>query len=219
MNTVKICCPVYDQMTWDESMSKSSIEALKIDKNRTFDFSTSICQSTYIAENRNMLIKESAENQAIKQKLNPKFTHWLFIDHDVAFSSWDIEKLLAADKGIISGCYRPKDKPERFVAGWCNDEGKIMDYVPALDVGILEVDWTGAGFLLCKREALEAMEYPWYWCSVLKCGNRALTVGEDVFFCLNARRNLITVYLDTNTILNHEGNRYHANVQNRFIKA
>jgi hypothetical protein len=216
--SIKICCPVYDLQIWDMSLARACAESMKSNSSLPFEFSVNIARTTIIEEGRNMLITEDESAQAIKQKLNPKYSHWLFIDHDVGFIAEHITQLLSHDKEIISGAYRPKDRPERFVAGMCNDLGKIMDYTPAIDVGLIPIDWVGGGFLLCKREALEKMDYPYFWKSVHKYGNRALTVGEDVFFCLNARQNLIPIYLDTNIILNHEANRY-ATLPNKSVPA
>jgi hypothetical protein len=182
-----------------------------------FDFIYSTARTTIIEEGRNMLITEDENNQAIKQKLNPIFTHWLFVDHDCGFIPEHIENLLRHDKDIVSGAYRPKDRPERFVAGYCDDHGKIMDYVKADDVGLISVDWAGGGFLLCKREALEKMDYPYWWKGLHRYGNRIMTVGDDVYFCLNARNNLIQIFMDTSTILNHESNRY-ASISNSVVK-
>lgn len=204
---IKICCPIYDTMTWDQSLARACVMSMSLTP-QPFDFFYAVARSTIIEEGRNLLITEDEDAQAIKQKLNPKYSHWLFIDHDVGFVADHIIQLLNHNKDVVSGAYRPKDKPERFVAGYCDDSGKIMDYAPAIDTGLIQVDWTGAGFLLCKREALEKMDYPFFWKSVHRYGNRALTVGEDLYFCLNARQNLVSIYLDTNTIINHEGNRY-----------
>jgi hypothetical protein len=205
---IKICCPVYDMQTWDQSLARACSETMKLEPSLPFQFSVNVARTTIIEEGRNMLITEDAESQALKQKLNPAFTHWLFIDHDVGFTKTHIIQLLNHDKDIVSGAYRPKDRPERFVAGYCNDDGKIMDYAPALDKGLIPIDWAGGGFLLCKREALEKMDYPFFWKSVHIYGNRALTIGEDVYMCLNARRNLVSIFLDTGCVLNHESNRY-----------
>ena len=201
---IKICCPVYDMKIWEQSLARACVMSLQ---STDFSYTYAVARTAIIAEGRNTLITENIEAQAIKQKLNKEYTHWLFVDHDCGFTVDNIRQLLNHDKDIISGAYRPKDKPERFVAGFCEDSGKIMDYCPAQDMGLVQVDWAGAGFLLCKRGALERMSYPYFWYGLRIYGNRALTVGEDVFFCLNARKELMTIYLDTNCVLNHEVNR------------
>ena len=197
--------------TWEKSIARACIETMKR-QDKPFDFETVIARSSIIEEGRNLLISENIENQMIRQKLNKKYSHFLFIDHDVGFTKENIEQLLTRDVDIVSGSYRPKHDPGQFVAGYCSDEGRITEYVSATDQGFIMVDWVGGGFVLCKREALETMDYPWFWKQAVKYGNRMMTVGEDVYFCLNARNHAIEVYLDTSCILNHEANRYEVQI-------
>lgn len=212
---IKICSTVYDQSTWEESVAKASCAKITKEKSKlSFDFVVSIARTTIIEEGRNILINEDKDTQAIQQTLNKKYSHWLFVDHDVGFFPENIERLLSLDKQIISGCYRPKEFPERFVAGNCDKDGRIFDILDASTAysGVLKVGWVGAGFLLCKRSALEKMQYPWYWKGLKIYNNRVMTIGEDVYFCINAAKNDIDIIIDTNTILNHEANRYNVNV-------
>lgn len=203
---IKICCPCYDLQAWQESIACACVESMK-KESLSFTFEAAVGCSSIIEEGRNALISSDKTNQMIHQTLNKKFTHWLFIDHDVGFTSGQIKQLVGRNVDIVSGAYRPKDKPEQFVAGYCSDIGRVSDYIPAIPQGLIEIDWCGAGCLLCTRHALEKMEYPWFWKTVHKYGNRMMTQGEDVYFCMNARNQLLTVYLDTDCILNHEANR------------
>lgn len=208
---IKICCPVYSLDAWQESIAYACVETLKKEK-LNFSFDSVIACSSLIAEGRNLLINSDREDQRIKQTLDQSYTHWLFIDHDVGFTSSDINQLVGRNVNIVSGCYRPKDRTDRYVAGYCSDIGRVFDYVSAIKQGLIEIDWCGGGFVLVTKDALENMSYPWFWHDMKRYGNRMLVVGEDVFFCLNARKHLISIYLDTEVVLNHEGNRYHIEV-------
>jgi len=203
---VKVCIPVYDIRTWDESLAKACIATIR-GREQAWDLVMVIQQGTIIEQARNAMIA-SDKCQTIRQKLDERYSHWLFVDHDIGFTATHIDKMIADDKGVVSGAYRPKDKPEHFVAGMCDDYGRVTEYALSTTIGLAPVDWVGAGFLLVKREALEKAEYPWYWKCVHYAGNRAIPVGEDVYFCLNLKKNLIDIWLDADVILNHEVNRY-----------
>ena len=203
---IKVCIPVYDIRTYDESLAKACIATIK-NKEQAWDLDIAIQQGTIIEEARNAMI--SADGcQAIHQKLDERYSHWLFIDHDVGFTASDIDQLLSRGKGVVSGAYRPKHNPDNFVSGMCDDFGRVTEYSLSTVTGLMSVDWVGAGFLLVTRQALEKAEYPWYWKTVHYAGNRAIPVGEDVYFSLNLKRNLIDIWLDADVILNHEANRY-----------
>jgi hypothetical protein len=205
---VKICVPVYDLATWDASLAKSCVETLKGNCTE-FTYEAKIARSSIISEGRNILINDNKEDQRIKQTLDPKISHWLFVDHDVGFTKENILQLLRHEKDVISGAYRPKDKPERFVAGYCSEEGRVTNYVASSQRGLIEIDWAGGGFLMFTRKALEKMTYPWFWHDLIPYGNRVMTVGEDVYACINARKQLLTIWMDCDCVVNHEGNRYH----------
>jgi hypothetical protein len=182
---IKVCIPVYDIRTWDESLARACIE-----------------------DARNAMIVADKSAQAVHQKLDLRYTHWLFVDHDVGFTAENIDQLLARDKDVISGAYRPKDKPEHFVGGQCDDYGRVSEYVTSSATGLISVDWVGGGFLLIKRGALEKSAFPWFWKTVYYLANRAICVGEDIYACLNFKRALLDIYLDCDVVLNHEVNRY-----------
>jgi hypothetical protein len=198
--------------TWEGSIAKACIAELKKDKDLGFIYEANIARSSIISEGRNVLISIDPTDQRIHQTLDPSITHWLFIDHDVGFTKQNILQLLSHKKDIITGAYRPKDGPERFVAGYCAESGRVTTYVPSSQTGLVEINWCGGGFLMVTREALERMQYPFFWHGLEQYGNRMLTVGEDVYFCLNARKNLLTVWMDCDCLLNHEANRYSVEV-------
>jgi hypothetical protein len=208
MTHIRICCPVYDLATWDESLGKACTNSLrgKVSPDE-FTYDVKVSRSSIIAEGRNVVINDDRENKLIHQKLDPLVSHWLFVDHDCGFTKDNILQLLRHKKDVISGAYRPKDKPERFVAGYCADNGRVTNYVASTQKGLIEIDWCGGGFLMFTREALERMTYPWFWYGLEQYGNRMLTVGEDVYACLNARKNLLTIWMDCDCLLNHEANR------------
>lgn len=204
---IKVCIPVYDIRTYDESLARACLATIK-SKEQAWDMDIAIQQGTIIEECRNALIIADKSAQAIHQVLDKRYSHWLFIDHDVGFTASDIDKLLAHDKDVISGAYRPKQNPDNFVGGMADEFGRVTEYVTSSATGLMSVDWVGGGFLLVKREALERSCFPWFWKTVHYVANRAICVGEDVYACLNFKKALLDVWLDCDVVLNHEVNRY-----------
>lgn len=204
---VKFCVPCYDVESWDRSLAKACYTTL-CQTAWSFNHAVAIQQGTIIEEARNLCITENRDNQATWQKLNSKYSHYLFLDHDIGFTGANVEQLLLHDADIIGGAYRPKHKPNQYVAGWCDDNGRITRYVTPDQTGLIQVGWVGGGFLLCKREALEVMRFPWFWKTVVYVSNRSMPIGEDIFFCVNAHESGLQVWLDADVILNHEATRY-----------
>ena len=205
---IKVCVPVYDIRTWDISLGKACYTTMCKQTDLPFDLTIAVQQGTIIEEARNLLITESRDNQAIYQKFNQVYTHYLFLDHDIGFTYKDIIKLLEDNKEFVSGAYRPKQIPEQLVAGFFDSNGRVTRYAIPTDTGLQKVNWVGGGFILVRRETLEKMRYPYFWKKVVYLSNRAMCIGEDVFFCLNAQESGIDVWLDYDIHLNHEANRY-----------
>lgn len=151
------------------------------------------------------------------------YTHLLFIDADMGFSPVLIERMLDAGKPVVGAMsphraldlarfYALKDRiadPDvaRLVAIDYVNAGSVMQPSPgeiAMHGSCVRVSKTGAGVLLIRRDALEAMKarYPDLWCEriadsyarfglktgVLQCfepvpNEDGLYGGEDAAFC------------------------------------
>ena len=211
---IKFCVPCYDMVTWENSIGKTSYSQLVMKRETEtiplpFDFHIGISQGTIIEHNRNVLIQPDESEQGIHQKLKAAYTHYLFLDHDVSWTYDNVMSVLNRKVDIVSGCYRPKENPDVFVAGYIDVHGRSIRNVKAIpNKGLLEVGWVGGGFLLLTKNAIETMEYPWFWKTIHKYNNRAMLIGEDFYMCMNAKNHLLSVYLDTDVICNHEQNRY-----------
>jgi hypothetical protein len=127
---------------------------------------------------------EHARNLLVERTLQivPDCTHLLFIDDDMVFEDDALERLLAHDLPVVGGLchnrrhpYMPilmrhpvKDDPSSgyaFMYDYCDQTD---------DHGLVEVDATGAAFLLVKREIFEA---------IAKTGEKPFTqrgCGEDM---------------------------------------
>jgi GT2 family glycosyltransferase len=77
-------------------------------------------------------------------------------------------------------------------------EGVVhLDYKPVLHYekdALQQVDAIGSGCMLVKREAFEKIPKPWFY---------STGIGEDIMFCLRAKRHGVPVYVDTRVKVPH----------------
>jgi len=125
------------------------------------------------------LINRARNNVVAKFMAHEQFTHLMFIDADIKFTSGDILKLLWHDKDIITGAYPIKE------INWQRVEKMVKDGVPAAELakkstrfvvnpvkagsnsikadnGALSIYDAGTGFMCIKREVFTQMfeHYP-----------------------------------------------------------
>jgi len=72
------------------------------------------------------------------------------------------------------------------------------------NTALLEVAYTGMGFMLVKRGVFESLEYPWFRPIEKRIGNMVDFTTEDVSFCLRARERGWKVLADMEVKVGHE---------------
>lgn len=156
----------------------------------------------------------SARNEVVRGFLRSDASHLLFIDTDMDFDVEHVDRLMAsADEDTILGglCFTGDgDVYPTLYRMTLDDDGKftgkeiLLDYP---DDQLVEVEATGAAFLLIPRKVLEALEktfsdktaYPWF-----AEGERDLVeIGEDITFCLRARSLGFRIMVDTGVVIRH----------------
>lgn len=174
------------------------------------DFETEVLmtQGSNVPLARNNMVNNNRSN-LVHQKLDG-FDYLLCVDADTGFTPDHIHQLLKHDLDIVSGAYPMKLHADRFAAGWFGEVRGLspMDSrVPIDSTGLLEVDWVGCGFLLVRREALEAIPYPWfsydearYVSDKAEC---AVAISEDIGFCLRAQNSGFKIHLDADCRVEH----------------
>lgn len=147
---------------------------------------------------------EAARNMLTAGALRdiPDLTHLLFIDDDMVFNDDAFERLLSHDLPIVGGlCHnrRPPYMPilmREYNGGYTF----VYDYDREIDEnGLIEVDATGAAFLLVKREVFE---------KIAATGEDPFAIrgpGEDISFCLRAKEQGYKIYVDTTVEIGHVG--------------
>ena len=172
-----------------------------------------------------------------------EFTHLMFIDADIRFNAADVVKMIKEDKDIIAGIYPKKqinwqgvkaavDRGEP-VEDWKKRTGDLVinlkDYAGTVTVPAdkpVEVNNTGTGFMLIKRETFEKMEpfvrkykndvtfidqgirgqeeiIEYFACDIEPGTERLLS--EDYYFCWRAREAGLRVWAAPWAELGHFG--------------
>jgi SAM-dependent methyltransferase len=155
---------------------------------------------------------EDARNMIVAGALtlDPKVTHLLFIDDDMVFERDAAERLLAHDVPIIGGLCHNRRHPYMpiLMRRWPESVkipgyGYIYDWeleVEARGSPVLDVDATGAAFLLVKREVFEDLAARGEPAPFKNTGG-----GEDVSFCERARAAGYSIKVDTSLDIGHIG--------------
>lgn len=172
-------------------------------------------RGTAIAYLRNKLVNEGKSDLEY-QKLNDKFTHYLFIDSDVVVSVEAIKKLLSYDLDIVSGAYVSRESEQFYVGGhfMYDDNKNIIDFIniEKTTKGLIEVDWVGAGCLLIKKEVFENLPYPWFHYPILEKiynGKKHTQMAfEDSAFSMLAKKYNYKIHMDCDIDVIHYARNY-----------
>jgi GT2 family glycosyltransferase len=138
-----------------------------------------------------------ARNHLAKIAVEGGYTHIFFQDSDVIIPENTLEKLVKADKPIITGIYYAK----RFPNYWPVILKKLKDglweyYYEYPQDGIFEVDGAGMGCCLIKAEVLKKLgENPFNPIGDI--------TGEDIAFCYRARMIGYKTYVDPSVQCGH----------------
>lgn len=156
---------------------------------------------------------EKARNELVWNAVNEKATHLMMIDSDMVFPPGGIDKLVDDNKDIVGGLYYGRIHP-RAMAFHVNPDGSTRNVDPSKEKGVFEVDFVGTGFLLINMNVFKTLMPPFFKFSYepekfgIKATDKvAPALGEDAFFCLNAKQHGFKVWCDSEIELGHVG--YH----------
>lgn len=143
-------------------------------------------------------------------KLDYDYIMW--IDSDIIFTTENFEKLLSNDVDICGGVYLMEGGNQfAVVKEWDEkvfEKNGVFDFLTPDDISksprLMEVSYTGFGFLLIKRGVFEKIKYPWFAPKFSKIGECYDFASEDVSFCLRAKECGFKVYIDPTVWVRHE---------------
>lgn len=154
----------------------------------------------------------SARNAVVRTFLadKPKAEWLLMLDTDMVFEPDLLDHLISVadrdDRPIVSalafgGGYGETIFPTMYRMGYAGL--KVMETFPPDE--LVAVDGTGAACLLLHRDALVkvgqayAPPYPWF----VEAESNGMEIGEDLAFCIRARRCGLPIYVHTGIQVGH----------------
>lgn len=143
-------------------------------------------------------------NQLAKAAITMNCTHILFLDNDHYFEADTIKKLLSHDLPIVGGLSFQRVPPYEPVMY----RGRINEYKTVTEwkeKSLVEVDTTGTGCLMIKREVFEKIDPPWFEFMKNPDPNVPYGIGEDVIFCNKAKLEGYKIFVDTSCTNKHIG--------------
>lgn len=156
-----------------------------------------VVEGALIYDARDMIAKFAVEND---------FDYILYVDSDIVFNADCLNKLLEHDADIVTGLYitrRGEDKNVAYtevITGrrWPKRDAKLIHDTKS--TGYSEIAACGFGFCLVKTDVAKTMakRYKSLF-EPFKC------VGEDIAFCLRARRCGYKIFIDRDVKLGHIG--------------
>jgi hypothetical protein len=171
-------------------------------------------QSCNIYFVRNMCLGANVSRGKDQKPFDGKldYDYLMWIDSDIVFNPQHFITLLKHEKDIVSGIYlmegctsfaTVKDWDEEFFKKNNNFQFMTPDDLKGQN-DLIEVSYTGMGFMLIKKGVFEAMEYPWFRPIEKQIGNMVDFTMEDVGFCLKAKEKGFSVFIDPHVRVGHE---------------
>ena len=146
---------------------------------------------TYVHDSRNSLVDMSFTD--------PDTDFILWLDDDMRFPKDLLYRLLNHKEDIVGVNYSTRRLPPQPVAikhiPYGEGEERGFLFTEADSTGLEEVDAIGFGAVLIARDVFTTVKPPWFliWYDESQ-GNRQ--VGEDVHFCIEARKVGYKIYVD-----------------------
>ena len=137
--------------------------------------------------------------EALAERMLDEGRDWLLmVDHDMVLPPDTLHRLLAHGRPIVGTLAFKRYPPHQpCVYDRLDLEGDRLDihYMRDWPQGLIEVAGVGTACILIRREALERIPRPWFF--------PAPGIGEDLTFCLRARKAGVPIHVDTTLNIRH----------------
>jgi len=143
------------------------------------------------------------------------YTHILWIDSDIIWSpDTHIKPLFAHNVDVVSGLYHMIDG-KTFAAvlkkDWDLDyfqkhgTFRFANATDFTELKLVEVAYSGFGFMLMKKGVMESLEYPWFKQLEIKIGDNIVDMtSEDLCACLKLREKGYKIWVDPTICVGHQ---------------
>lgn len=132
-----------------------------------------------------------------------RYDYVLHVDSDIVLPKNALEKLISADKPIVSGLYIQR-KSDQHILEIYNEHGNIP--VEQLTDNLTKITACGFGCCLVKGEVYRKVSYPHFkYTSAIDHKN---TVSEDWYFCNKAKQHGFNTWVDPTLVCSHIGQQH-----------
>lgn len=150
---------------------------------------------------------DAARNSLVQLALKDECDYLMFIDADMLLPPNSIDELIDMNLPIVSGLYFTKGKPYLPVARIKkNEDDENHKFLEDFEFGkVMKVAGVGLGCCLIKAEVFKSLEYPWFKFEWKEVTGVITQLGEDLYFCDNAKEKGYDIYLNTGIVCDHFG--------------
>lgn len=145
---------------------------------------------------------DAARNKLVEYFLvnHPEASHLLFWDLDTIPPPDGLFKLWRWNLPIVSGLYHQKVEPyyPLLMKKHAQSGSGFFALIKWAPDQLYEVDATGMGFCLIRRDVFQQVDPPWFYFS---------DISEDFQFIQNAQKKGIKAYVDTGVRCSHLGDK------------
>lgn len=134
-----------------------------------------------------------SRNICVQAAINADLDWLMFLDSDMTFPVDTVHRLLAHDKDIVGATYMNRTPPHQT-------HGCTASFKPVeVSTGLVEMHTMPTGCLLIRRTVFDQFPKPWF-----RFGHdekSGTMIGEDILFCLEARRKGFQIWCDVDLTL------------------
>lgn len=182
---INLCLPTGEDIKADFMMSLSRLLLQSASVGIEFEFSN--VKTSNVAQSREQIAMTAMQSDC---------SHLFWLDSDMVFPDWTLERLLSCDVDIVAGNYAMRGflQPTPTAVVDVQSDGRCRRAYAAQGDELVEVEGIGLGVMLMKRTVLERMKQPWFpieWNAAGKFHD-----GEDLGFCAKARKAGFKVLVD-----------------------
>lgn len=156
-----------------------------------YDYQFIVATEGYtIAENRAYIAVQAQRN---------KSDYLLFIDDDMVFPKDTLETLIGHEKEVIGVPYYSRMLPRKSVV--VLENGKVLKgEVPS---ELFKCQHVGTGIMLIKMDVFDKIDKPWF--KFVNHESGFTEMGEDAWFCKQAREKGVDIWCDSTITIKHLG--------------
>lgn len=149
---------------------------------------------------------DMARNKCVQYFLSTDADYLLFLDSDIIITESVLEKLMTADKDIVSGWYNKKSLSVReTVINYISENNEWKTFKPEeIKQELFKIDGCGFGCVLLKRDTVRIMSEKLKGICFRFIQN-LYTISEDLYFCSQCPKYGFEIWCDGTAQVGHVG--------------